>query len=480
MGEEIKKQTFTADDIRSFKLKLKEETKYLLSLFREERFEDKGDVFGLELEAWLLDTDFRPAPQNEAFLSKLNDPTVGHEISQFNFELNIEPEVAGPNLLSRFEQKLDYTWQKCTQLAEGMGLRALMVGIAPTLTDDMLRPEFLSDLNRYSALDRRVIELRDGRPIKLSIDGDNEERLESVHDNILLEAATTSLQVHIQTRPSESVRFYNASQIASAPTVAIAANAPYLFGHDLWDETRIPLFEQSVFIDSYRDQNGDHIGRVKFGEGYCKTSFMELFLENLDDYEPLLPMVSTSDVGWLDHLRLQNGTIWRWNRPIVGVGKAGQFHLRVEHRVCASGPTVTDCMANAAFYIGLTYALARSKVPPETLLSFEDCKSNFYAAARSGFRARIKWLDGKAYDLQALVLDQLLPMAREALLKLGVSEAEVRGYLDEVVRERVVSGRNGAAFQRSFIDVHGRDFQGLAEKYYLNMSSKKPVHTWEV
>ena len=30
--------------------------------------------------------------------------------------------------------------------------------------------------------------------------------------------------------------------------VAISANSPYLFGKDLWDETRIPLFEQSVEI----------------------------------------------------------------------------------------------------------------------------------------------------------------------------------------------------------------------------------------
>ena len=44
--------------------------------------------------------------------------------------------------------------------------------------------------------------------------------------------------------------------------------------------------------------------------------------------------------GWRE-LRLHNGTIYRWNRPIYDVVR-GRPHLRVENRVLPAGPTVVD------------------------------------------------------------------------------------------------------------------------------------------
>ena len=53
----------------------------------------------------------------------------------------------------------------------------------------------------------------------------------------------------------------------------------------------------------------------------------------------------------LSELRLHNGTIYRWNRPVYDVVD-GRPHLRVENRVLPAGPTVVDMMANSAFYYG--------------------------------------------------------------------------------------------------------------------------------
>jgi len=166
----------------------------------------------------------------------------------------------------------------------------------------------------------------------------------------MLEAAATSLQIHCQVNAEEAARHYNLSQILSAPMAAVAANSPYLFGKDLWDETRIPTFEQSVSVASFPDCSGQTIGRVSFGTGYARKSILEPFLENLDGFPILLPMVLDDDPSWLSHLRLQNGTIWRWTRPLIGLTKDGRPHIRLEHRVPSAGPSIADIVANIAFF----------------------------------------------------------------------------------------------------------------------------------
>jgi hypothetical protein len=91
-----------------------------------------------------------------------------------------------------------------------------------------------------------VLRLRKGRPLELDING--REHLRTQQQSVMLEAATTSFQLHLKVHPAMAVRAYNAAIILAAPMVAISSNSPYLFGYDLWSETRIPLFEQSVSV----------------------------------------------------------------------------------------------------------------------------------------------------------------------------------------------------------------------------------------
>ena len=67
----------------------------------------------------------------------------------------------------------------------------------------------------------------------------------------------------------------------------------------------------------------------------------------------------------LAHLRLHNGTIWRWNRPLIGFSDDGRPHIRIEHRVVPSGPSTLDVVANAAFYFGLLHELMATEPEPE-------------------------------------------------------------------------------------------------------------------
>ena len=263
----------------------------------------------------------------------------------------------------------------------------LGIGILPTLTDNDLSLDNISSLDRYRALNEQVLRHRQGKTIRLHINGG--EHLEVEHKDVMLEAAATSLQIHLQTPQNLAVRYYNASVILSAPLVAVGANAPFMFNRDLWYETRIPVFEQSVDIGGIGGAASGPIHRVTFGSQYARESLFECFNENLEHYPVLLPVSYDSEPEKLNYLRLHNGTIWRWNRPLIGFDADGTPHLRIEHRTMSSAPSIIDNIANIALYYGLVEYYATCIDPPESSLAFTDAKDNFYRAAKTGLGHRL-------------------------------------------------------------------------------------------
>ncbi len=330
---------------------------------------------------------------------------------------------------------------------------------------------------RYTALNEQVLRQRDGQPLHIHIDG--HEQLQTDHADLMLESATTSFQIHMQVPASRSVDYFNAAILVSGPMVAVGANSPYLFGKDLWAETRIPLFEQAVETGGIGAAAHGPQRRVSFGSGYARESLAECFRENLEHFPVLLPMVHNDEaVGDLAHLQLHNGTIWRWNRPLVGIGADGERHLRIEHRVAPGGPTVTDAIANASLFFGLAHYYAHeTNWPPGQLLAFPQARDNFYGCARRGLDARVTWSDGRNHDVAELLRDHLLPGARLGLRDLGVDHAEVDHYLG-IIGERLRTGQNGAAWQRAWVERHGRDMRALTAAYAERQATGAPVHTW--
>jgi hypothetical protein len=268
-------------------------------------------------------------------------------------------------------------------------------------------------------------------------------------------------------------RYYNASLILSAPMTALAANSPFLFGKSLWEETRIPLFEQAV--DTGGAQTPE-LRRVSFGSGYIDDP-LAYFRENIDHYSVLLPTEIQDGTSRLSHLRLHNGTIWRWNRLLVGVDGARGPTIRVEHRVMPAGPTIIDMIANAALYVGAARFLAGLRDAPEADIAFETARDNFYSVARDGLDARITWLNGAELRVRDLLADELLHIAHQGLSTLGIDGDDARRYLD-LIRARVRSGQNGARWQREFVSKHGSDFARLTAEYLTNQRSGIPVHEW--
>lgn len=470
MGDEIERRHFDAVDFSRFRRLLKQETDHLQSLMESDRFSTRGDIIGFELEAWLVGHDGKPIAANKKFLNALKNPLVVPELSQFNVELNGSPSSLTGNVFTRLHDELLSTWEDCQTTANSLDCKLVQIGILPTIAQNLLTSEHMSEMVRYQALNDRLMALRDGSEIEIRIDG-KDELLDIKHDDVMLEAAATSFQIHLQCKPERAIRDFNAAIVASAPMVALSANSHYLFGKALWSETRIPLFEQAIDIGTR------HLNRVYFGSDYVNESLMEVFAANLHDHAILLPYVQAEPLHKYAHLRFQNGTIWRWNRPLIGFDYDGQPHLRIEHRTVPSGPTIKDCIANCAAFIGFVRALVDRTVPIEQEIPFEIAKENFYAAATHGLDAEITWTNGANVKIADVITEELIPAAKQALMTAHVPEDECKLFLG-IILDRVRSGLNGTTWQQKWIAKHGRDFPKLTLDYTRLQETNQPVHTW--
>ncbi len=476
MGQEINEVRFSQHDFDNFHHRLAQETELLGHWFEEKRFKACPPMAGLELEAWLVNQNMMPAPINGAFLKSLDNPLVTPELATFNVEFNLAPEKIGGNVLSHMNTALEKNWYRARNVAKELGADLAMIGILPTVENKHLIMDNLSSMNRYVALNHEILRLRGGRPLQLDIHG--KDILRAEHMDVMLESATTSFQIHLQVTPERAVRAYNASIIATAPLVAVSANSPYLFGKDLWAETRIPLFEQSVEVGGYEEESHGPMRRVTFGSGYARQSLMECFTENFEHYPVLLPTTFDTPADEMEHLRLHNGTLWRWNRPLLGF-ENGEPFLRIEQRVVPAGPTIIDSFANAAFYYGLTYALCSMEDAPESIMDFAQARDNFYTCAQHGLDAHIVWLDGQKYPAQSLLQNVLLPLAKRGLTELGIYDTDISKYLS-IISSRVRSSCNGASWQRAYVAKHGNDMKTLLAAYMERQHTGVPVHDWDL
>ncbi len=476
MGRDISTSAFTEDDFQAFSERLHAETELLAGWFADSRLAETHPVGGFELEAWLTDASGRPAALNERLLEALQDPLLTHELAQFNIELNTAPRTLREDTLRAMERDLEATWDRTRAGAAALGARLIAIGILPTVRQDDLGHAAMTPSARYAALNDQVLRQREDRPLRIDICG--RERLRTDHPDVMLESAATSFQIHMQVPASRAAHYYNAALLVSGPLVAASANSPYLFGRDLWDETRIPLFEQAVESGGVGGAAHGPPRRVGFGTGYARESLIEVFRENEAHFPVLLPMVMDPADGPLAHLLLQNGTIWRWNRPLVGIDDDGNAHVRIEHRVVPGGPSAADAIANAALFYGLTrYYATLAGEPPERLLTFPVARDNFYGCARHGLGARVRWTDGEIHPVTRLTLRTLLPCARLGLTDLGLASDDIDRYLG-IIEERVDSGRNGAGWQRAWVERHGRDMAAMTNAYAERQADGAPVHRW--
>jgi len=488
VGQEVSVKVFSREDRQRYRSKVRACLDVLARMLSESRFDPEQRSFGLEIELNLTDEAGDPAMINHAVLEAIADAAFQTELGQFNVEINIPPRLLDGGVFAELEDQIRRSLNQAEERARPVGGHMMLIGILPTIDDAHLSAEAFSDSPRYRLLNEQIFAAR-GEDLEISITGP--ERLQTYADTIAPEAACTSVQLHQQVAPDAFAAYWNAAQAIAGVQVAVAANSPFFFGKELWRETRIALFEQATDTRPEELKAQGVRPRVWFGERWI-TSIFDLFEENVRYFPALLPVcddedpvetLERGDVPRLAELRLHNGTIYRWNRPIYEVVRE-RPHVRVENRLLPAGPTVVDILANAALYYGLIRSLTADERPIWSQMSFAAAEDNLHAGARDGIEARVYWPGVGEVPVTELVLRKLLPLAHEGLESAGVSGQD-RDRLLGIVERRCVEQSNGAAWQAAaFHRLYERGLdradalRELTVRYRELMHSNEPVHSW--
>ena len=493
VGLSIDRETFSQSDYVLFAERLEQSLVVLWDLLDRPGFGNGSKTVGAEMELSIVDREGSAYPINRSVLAGNLDSSFQLELDRFNLEYNTSPVPMAGTPFSRMESELTRALDTLNRLAGTRGGRIVPIGILPTLMEEDLQPAALTDLPRYRALSAALRELRD-RPFQVRING--LDPLAVTCDDVTLEGANTSFQVHLRVPPSEFASLYNAAQLVSPIVVAVSANSPLFLGHRLWDETRVALFKQSV--DSRPPREGDwHLpGRVSYGLGWVRQGAYELFAEAVGLFPPLLPVSSEHPplerhqqgaLPSLDELRLHQGTVWRWNRPVYDPKHGG--HLRIEFRSLPSGPTPLDMVANTAFLVGMVQGLSSRMNELLPSFPFEYAHHNFYRGAQFGLDVILLWPSirypsPREVPVCDLALD-MFPVVERGLSQLEVEAQEI-GRMLEVIRTRIQRKCTGARWQRRMLEhleqraPRRQAVVAMLDRYLQELEQGRPAGEWTI
>lgn len=488
MGEQRVHQIQDKEELRNFTQHLFHDIRALEIMLERGMIEEGITRIGAEQEMCLIDSAFRPASIAPEVLEKATNPRLTNELAKFNLEINLDPAEFSGDCLSKMEKQLVGDLKALEKDLKAWDADYIMVGILPTIRRSDLTLDNLTPFPRYFALNDAILAMRGG-PYEFRISGNDE--LITKHDTLMFESCNTSFQVHYQVGAKEFAAKYNWAQAITAPVLSVATNSPMLLNHRLWRETRIALFQQSTDTRNVSEYSREIQARVFFGNGWINKSVIEIYREEIARYRVLigadieensLETLEAGGVPKLKALRLHSGTIYTWNRACYGFTN-GIPHLRIENRVLPSGPTVIDEMANTTFWLGLMHGMPKEYANLHKKVDFDVVKTNFDRAAKMGMGAMFKWVDGKPYSAQELILTVLLPMARKGLEKAGIVEKDIDRYLG-VIQARAETGMSGSQWILDSFNAlkkkGTKDEAVVATTAGIVKRQKKgrPVHTW--
>ncbi|MBP6811890.1 MAG: CBS domain-containing protein [Saprospiraceae bacterium] len=470
------------DDVQAFE--------YMLE---HDWFESDIVRIGAEQEMCLVhNKTFKPATINMEVLEHLKDmPWCVTELAKFNLETNLSPREFTGDCLSQLEaENLEYL-SIIQKVLDGFDASIILCGILPTLRKHDLEMHNLTPKDRYFALMAAIQKHLLGTSFELRVEGVDELLVK--HDSPLLEACNTSFQVHLQVAPNDFVKMYNISQVLAGPIIAIAANSPLVFGRRLWHETRIALFQQSLDTRTTADHMRERLPRVNFGSGWLRGDITQIYKEDISRFRVLLAgaieedsleLVKQGITPKLRALQIHNSTVYRWNRPCYGISPNGKPHLRIENRVMPSGPTSVDEVANAAFWLGCMVAMGEKYDDVTKHIDFVDARDNFLKSAKFGIDTTFTWMKDKKIPATELILQELLPLAREGLKMRKVKTADINKYLD-IIEARAKEHKTGARWAlRTFtalkkVVTNDEAVTAITAAMVKNQKLNKPVHTWK-
>lgn len=490
MGLSIKTTEFAPEEFERFAAKVRTDLKALTRLLNRPGFGEGASSIGAEVEFYIVNPDLRVQPINTEIAARVQDPQLTVELNRFNLEYNLSPQAFKGSPFARTEQELLSAIQRINQHAASLDGELVPIGILPTLRQSDMGAKAMTDEPRYHALSKALIQQR-GEPFSIHIGGNDVINLEA--DDVYMEGANTSFQLHWRVPAHRFADYFNAVQLVTPVVLALASNSPSLFGHHLWDETRIALFKQSIDSRSPNHKTWRHPPRVYYGNGWTRSAW-ELFAASASLYPPIIPLMSEEDpmavidrgdVPELAELRLHQGTTWPWNRAIYDHTEGG--HLRIEIRSMPAGPTAADMCANGLFVIGAALAVLDDIHHLTSILPFHYTEHNFYRAAKYGVGAEIIWPHKNQVQLQdtplLTVARDLLPRARDALAQTAVDESEIHRLLG-IIEGRIETAMSGARWQRQITESLFKSlspdeaFQTMLSLYMANQKTNTPLHEW--
>ncbi|MEM6575821.1 MAG: CBS domain-containing protein [Pseudomonadota bacterium] len=490
MGEQSVDSSTNEQVKRDFMKALLTDLRALEEMLNRNLFETGIRRIGAEQEMFLVDRARKPSMTAEQMMEAITDERFTFELGKFNLEANLSPLELGGDCLRRMENEALEVMEIARSAAAARGEAVVLCGILPTLAQSHLSLDSMVPMPRYRALNDAIRQLR-GSEFNLDIEGP--DRLDLTHDNVMLEACNASFQIHFQVAPDEFANLYNVAQAITGPVLAAAVNSPTLLGKRLWQESRIAVFEHSIDTRSDVHRSRGLQPRVHFGDHWIEKSVLEIFQEDIARFRVVLTTDSGADpmaeieagrAPGLNALRLHNGTVYRWNRACYGITE-GKPHLRIEHRILPSGPTVLDEVANSALFFGLMSDLADEAEEITQRLKFEDARSNFFAAATNGLRSQFTWLDEEGISAVDLLRDQLVPRARSGLERVGIDTADIDRYMG-VIERRLETRQTGSRWVMSSLEAMGggrttdQKMRNLTEAIVVNQRDETPVSEWPI
>jgi len=469
---------------------------HLLNDIRAFEYMIENDVFekGIqrvraEQELCIVDKDFRPSFKALEILEKVNDPHLTTELALFNLEINLDPFELTKDCFQKLEKQLTELVDKVNTAAhEFDNDKIVLTGILPTLKKKDLIFKNMTPFKRYRTLNNVMKNIR-GKDFKMHLHG--VEELIVKHESILFEACNTSFQIHLQIDLDNAIDMYNWSQAIAGPMLSVMSNSPLLLSKELWSETRIALFQQSIDLRNKSYLLREQKPRVSFGDAWIRDSVLELFTDDISSHallvtadfdEDSLEKLEKGIMPKLEALNLHNGTLYKWNRLCYGVHN-NVPHLRIENRYVPSGPSIKDEIANALFWVGMMKGMPDDYKNIWTKIPFIDAKSNFLNAARTGLDTYFNWF-GEGFSTKKLVKKILLPIARKGLESAKIDANDINYYLG-IIEQRVDTNITGSKWltrnKRSLVKkISNYETNALLTYHtYKNQQQNIPVHKWE-
>jgi predicted transcriptional regulator len=448
----------------------------------------KDDIrIGAEQELAIVDKKMKPTCKALEILEKTDNELYVTELSQFNLEINLEPLSLKAGVFHELHQKLKDHLKFLKEKSKEFDVEYPLAGILPTIERKDFNKENITPFQRYLVLNE-ILKKTKEETFEIRISGVDEMTLKL--DSILAESCNTSFQIHLQLEPDEFREKYNWAQMISGPVLSACTNSPLLLGRELWSETRIALFQQTVDSRNSTYLLREQRPRVTFGEDWVQDCVSEIFKSDVSHY----PLLITAEVEEessealsqgkppkLKALAMHNGNIYKWNRLCYGVSD-GKPHLRIENRYIPTGPTVIDEVSNVAFWVGLMKGMPEEYRDLPNMMNFKAARQNFYKAAKHGLNTQFEWFD-RTISAKNLVLKELLPISEKGLQSCGIPQDEINVFLD-IVRQRVKKNKTGSEWMSKNYNRLKKHFTKRRTAFFITQQmlryQKKdlPVYQW--